>query len=417
MFIIMILFLLMAIINTIFLRFPQFKIFKNIKNSGDKRTKQTFLLGLATNLGVGNLIGVGAAIYYGGPGVIFWMSIFAFFASSFAYSETKNAIISQTKINNETRSSTSLVIKKFFPNKLGIIGSALFSLFLILTNSVFFPPIQVYSIVNIFSESIKLLIGIALIISIIIITNKGTKGILKVTDLLLPIISISYFLLIVILIFVNRKTLLLTIIKIFQSAFNFRSITTSSIFLTIEVGISKSLFSHEAGLGTMPSLIGIASKDEKEQMCSYQVLSVIIDTVLLCSLTGIYILQITNGEFTCNIAQILVECFKISLGNFGLVICKIFILFFGFSSIIGQFYLGQTNCLSFGSIFKKINLRILNVIFKIIFYIGVLIGIFMNFEFIDNLLEYGMVMLGIINILVIFTIQFREKKEHKNLKN
>ena len=93
MFYFMLFFLIAGIINTIFLKFPQFKIFRNIKNSKNKQTKQAFLLGLATNLGVGNLIGVGAALYYGGPGVIFWMALFAFFASSFAYSETKYSIL------------------------------------------------------------------------------------------------------------------------------------------------------------------------------------------------------------------------------------------------------------------------------------------------------------------------------------
>ena len=160
MFYFMLFFLIAGIINTIFLKFPQFKIFRNIKNSKNKRTKQAFLLGLATNLGVGNLIGVGAALYYGGPGVIFWMALFAFFASSFAYSETKYSILSQISINNETRSSTSLVIKKYLKHKFGLILSIVFAVFLIFTNSVFFPPIQVHSIVNTFSDSVRMFLGI-----------------------------------------------------------------------------------------------------------------------------------------------------------------------------------------------------------------------------------------------------------------
>ena len=209
MFYFMLFFLIAGIINTIFLKFPQFKIFRNIKNSKNKQTKQAFLLGLATNLGVGNLIGVGAALYYGGPGVIFWMALFAFFASSFAYSETKYSILSQISINNETRSSTSLVIKKYLNHKFGLILSIVFAVFLIFTNSVFFPPIQVHSIVNTFSDSVRMFLGIVFFLLIVLITNKGTKRILKVTDLMIPIISILYTITILLLIIINRDNLIL----------------------------------------------------------------------------------------------------------------------------------------------------------------------------------------------------------------
>ena len=416
MFYFMLFFLIAGVINTIFLKFPQFKIFRNIKNSKNKQTKQAFLLGLATNLGVGNLIGVGAALYYGGPGVIFWMALFAFFASSFAYSETKYSILSQISINNETRSSTSLVIKKYLKHKFGLILSIVFAVFLIFTNSVFFPPIQVHSIVNTFSDSVRMFLGIVFFLLIVLITNKGTKRILKVTDLMIPIISILYTITILLLIIINRDNLLNTILSIFRSAFDFKSFISSSIFITIEVGISKSLFSHEAGLGTMPSLIGVASKEEVNEMCSYQVLGVIIDTIILCSLTGIYILQVTNSRFNCEISDVLIYCFELSLGKIGLVMCKIFIVFFGFASIIGQYYLGQTNSLYFSYLMNNKHYSILNLIFKVLFYGGVILGIFMSFEFINKLLDYGMIVLGVLNIVVIFTIQYNEKKRQKHLK-
>ena len=236
-------------------------------------------------------------------------------------------------------------------------------------------------------------------------------------NFLIPIISICYAITIVVLIILNGSNFLMTISKIIASAFDLKSVIASSVLITIEVGISKSLFSHEAGLGTMPSLIGVASKEECDQMCSYQMLSVIIDTVVLCSLTGIYILQVTNGIFVGNVTGVLINCFEISLGKFGLVICKLFIFFFGFSSIIGQYYLGQTNSLYFSFLRNKKDFKIIDLVFKILFYFGIIIGIFMSFTFINNLLDYGMAILGILNIMVIFTIQHQEKKRHKRLKS
>ncbi|MBR2891682.1 MAG: alanine:cation symporter family protein [Bacilli bacterium] len=413
----MLLFLFCAVINTIYLKFPQFKIFKNIKKSTNKKNRQAFLLGLATNLGVGNLIGVGAAIYYGGPGVIFWMALFAFFASSFAYSETKYALNAQEFICGETRSGTSFVIKKYFNNKIGLILSIIFAIFLLLTNSIFFPPIQIHSIIKCVNKDFQLILGISLFLFILFITNKGTKTILKFTDLIVPIMSIIYCVTIIVLIILKIDTLVDTLKLIISHALNFRSLVSSGILITIEYGISKSLFSHEAGLGTMPSLIGVAEKEEQNQMCSYQVLSVLIDTVLLCTLTGIFILQVTKGVFLCEVSTVLSYCFELLLGKIGLVICSVFIFTFGMASVVGQFYLGQTNSLFFTFLSKRHQNNLFHIIFKGLFYLGILLGIFLSFDRINKILDLGMICIGILNITVIFIIQWREKKHIKHLKN
>ena len=117
--ILMFLFFISSIVLTIILKFPQLKIFRVIKKCKNKNVKQMFYLSLATNLGVGNLIGVSSALYYGGPGVIFWMAIFAFFSSSFAYLETKYSILSKVIIDNEQRTGTCYTIRKFINNKVG----------------------------------------------------------------------------------------------------------------------------------------------------------------------------------------------------------------------------------------------------------------------------------------------------------
>ena len=148
---IILIFFISSIILTILLKFPQFKIFKKIKNSKNKKTKQMFYLGLATNLGIGNLVGVSAAIYYGGPGVLFWMSLFAFFSSSFAYLEAKYAIKSRVLVDDTFRTGTCYTIINNFKGKMGISLACVFAVILLVTNSIFFPPIQVNAIVNIFN--------------------------------------------------------------------------------------------------------------------------------------------------------------------------------------------------------------------------------------------------------------------------
>ena len=405
--ILMFLFFISSIVLTIILKFPQLKIFRVIKKCKNKNVKQMFYLSLATNLGVGNLIGVSSALYYGGPGVIFWMAIFAFFSSSFAYLETKYSILSKVIINNEQRTGTCYTIRKFINNKVGISISIIFAVMLLLTNSIFFPPIQVNAIINMFDHQYQLIFGIILFLLIAIITIKGIKMILKITDILIPYASVAYTILIIYLILCNYHTLLPTLKLIINSAFNVKSIGISGVLLCIQTAINKSLFSNEAGLGTMPSLLGEASVKYVEEVSNYQMLSVIVDTVVLCTLTGIFILQ--NHTLDGNVTLIFVESMTNSIGNIGLVISNIFIFIFGFSSIIGQFYLGESNALFFKK-YYNINLKF---IFNILFYIGIVIGIFLTFESVNKILDVGMVLLGLINILVIFVIRNKEKNNKK----
>ena len=157
----------------------------------------------------------------------------------------------------------------------------------------------------------------------------------------------------------------------------------------------------------MPSLLGEASTTKVEEVSTYQMLSVIVDTVVLCTLTGIFILQ--NHQLDGNVTSIFMESMTNSMGNIGLVISNIFIFIFGFSSIIGQFYLGESNALFFK---KYYNLN-LKYIFNILFYIGIIVGIFSTFESINKILDIGMIMLGLINIMVIFVIRNIEKNNKK----
>ena len=125
----MIFFFLVSIYMTIYLKWPQFKAFKNIKKCKNKKSKQTFYLTLATNLGVGNLVGVSAAIKLGGPGVIFWMALFAFFTSSLSFLENYYAVKSQTTIDNQQFAGTSYTISKYFKSKHSKVLSIVFSIF------------------------------------------------------------------------------------------------------------------------------------------------------------------------------------------------------------------------------------------------------------------------------------------------
>ena len=152
-FIIVTLFFLVSIYWTLYLKWPQITKIKTLKNI-KKDDLHAFFLTLATNLGVGNIIGVSAAIIIGGPGVIFWMFLFSFFVSALSYVETFYAVKSQTKIGNEIVGGTCYTIDKFVKSKYKVVLGIAFSFFLVLTNSIFFTPVQLNCILIFLKEII-----------------------------------------------------------------------------------------------------------------------------------------------------------------------------------------------------------------------------------------------------------------------
>jgi AGCS family alanine or glycine:cation symporter len=184
--IIMIIIFIASIGWTIYLKFPQMRVVKNVKKFNKKYPNhpvyKTFLVSLATNLGTGNLVGVTTGIIMGGPGVIIWMWIFGFFSSALAFIENFFAVKYQEKIGDEFRGGACYYILKGLNNPL---LSIIFALFLLFTNTIFFPPIQINTIVSAFYSLLpvsKYLIGIVLIIMILLIVLKGTTKIIDVTN-------------------------------------------------------------------------------------------------------------------------------------------------------------------------------------------------------------------------------------------
>lgn len=403
----MIFFFLVSIYMTIYLKWPQFKAFKNIKKCKNKKSKQTFYLTLATNLGVGNLVGVSAAIKLGGPGVIFWMALFAFFTSSLSFLENYYAVKSQTTIDKQQFAGTSYTISKYFKSKHSKVLSIVFSIFLILTNTIFFPPIQINTIVSLFESKNRLVFSLILIVLVFIIITKGIKLILKISDNFLPFFAGIYFFIIMIAIILKLDTFFFVVKNIIEQAFSFKALGAATFFSMLSVALSKSLFSHEAGLGTIPSLTGVADKEEAEIVGSYQLISVIVDTVVLCTMTGIFILMYSNYE-NCNIHEILMVAFENFIGKFGLVMYSIFVIFFAVSSVIGQYYLGETNMMFFFKDRKTKN-KWTKIGYQSLFMIGISIGIFGTFDNIMELLDFGILILGTLNIVVLLLIERCQK--------
>lgn len=409
-FIIVTLFFLVSIYWTLYLKWPQLTKIKTLKNI-KKDDLHTFFLTLATNLGVGNIIGVSAAIIIGGPGVIFWMFLFSFFVSALSYVETFYAVKSQIMIGNEIVGGTCYTIDKFVKSKYKVVLGIAFSFFLVLTNSIFFTPVQLNCIFNIFEGNYRLVYILISVFVILFIVFKGVKSIIQLTDKIVPIMTIVFLFVIIYGIIKKIDEVPMLIKLIITDAFNSKSCIAGSFVTLINTAITKSLFSNEAGLGTMPSLTGVSNQSDIEKTSYLQLASIIVDTCILCTLTGIFILLYYGNDMTLTTLTF-VDCISNALGKIGLVIGKILVYIFGFSSAIGLYYLGESNILYF-SYKIKLNYKVCKFIFQILYIIGMFIALFGDFQNLMLLVDIGLIILGTINIFVLFIIE----KRYKFLKN
>ncbi|HHU24478.1 MAG: alanine:cation symporter family protein [Bacilli bacterium] len=409
--ILMIGFFLVSIIWTFKLRFPQFRVSREVRKLAKKNKSayRTYLLSLGTHIGTGNLIGVATGLIIGGPGVIFWMWVFAFFSSSLALVENTYAIKFREKIDGEYRGGASFYIRNGLKKK----GIALFFAFsLLLTNTILFPPLQVNTIVI----SGKMLLGInplwagVFLFGIIaLLSFKGTKRIVDSAERIVPPMAITYTVLMLLLI-VKEGNLIETLSTIIDEALVVQSFNVSALLTVMGIGIRRSFFSNEAGLGTTPSISAMAEVDEYQDQGYYQMLGVFVDTLLMCTITGFFIIQRVSDFSIFSGGELLFYLFEIEFGFWGIILSFLFLFTFAFVSLIGGYYLGESNALFF-SINGNISPKTIVMCYRILFSLGIIFGIFYSTERAMMLVDFGLILLGMTNIWAIFTLE----KVHKVL--
>ena len=180
-----------------------FKSYKIIVKDKSKSSYQTFMVLLASHIGTGNIVGITSALIVGGPGSLFWMWIYAIFASILSLIENTLAQVYKEKIDNENRGGSSYYIFK----GLGLKKLALvIAFFLMLSNTIFFQPLQVNTIsetIIILTNTKKIIIFIFLLGFTFLVIFRGTKTIVHFSEFIVPIMSITYILLGLFLIVIN----------------------------------------------------------------------------------------------------------------------------------------------------------------------------------------------------------------------
>lgn len=341
---------------TIKTKFVQFRMIgEMVKVLGESTSKQegrehhissfqAFMVSLASRIGTGNLAGVATAITVGGPGAVFWMWVVALLGSSSAFIESTLAQLYKVHGKDSYIGGPAYYMKKGLKQPwMGI----LFAFLIIFTFSFAFNSVQSNTICAAFEQAFQVdhtLMGIILTLLSLIIFFGGIQRIAKVSSIIVPIMALGYIILVVFIIAMNFSLLPQVLETIISHAFGWKQALGGGIGMAVMQGIKRGLFSNEAGMGSAPNVAATADVTHPVKQGLIQALGVFTDTLIICTCTAFIILFSgvpLTGE--ANGVQLTQMALSSEIGSWGSIYVAIAILFFAYSSIIGNYYYGEAN--------------------------------------------------------------------------
>ncbi len=336
---------------TIRTRFVQFRLLKEqFKVVTEKPTDgkgvssfQALMVSTASRVGTGNIIGVSTALCLGGFGSVFWMWVVAIIGSASAFVESTLAQIYKRKGPEGSYGGPSYYIEKALHSRW---LAVLFSVFLILTYGVGFNMLASYNLQSTFADYsfyndqiTPWVIGGIIAALVCYCLIGGGKRLVGVTTWMVPVMGVLYILLAIIIVLLNLNLLPGVLKTVFTEAFDFKAIFGGFTGSCVMYGIRRGLFSNEAGVGSAPNASASAQVAHPVKQGLVQVLSVFIDTLLVCSATA-FMCMCSGVEPSAEIsgAAYVQQSLQATLGSIGPVFITIAMLLFAFTTLLGNLY-------------------------------------------------------------------------------
>lgn len=337
---------------TIRSRFVQFRFLKEmfrllgegIEKKDGISSFQAFCISTASRVGVGNIAGVAMAIAIGGPGAVFWMWLIAIIGSASAFVEATLAQVYKVKDGDTFRGGPAYYMEKGLRKRwMGI----LFAILITLCFGLVFNSVQANTISVAFESTYginRMVLGLMIAAVFAVIIFGGIKRVARFTELIVPVMAVIYILLALYVVVTNITQLPAVFKQIFTSAFGLEQAIGGGIGAAMMQGIKRGLFSNEAGMGSAPNAAATATVSHPVKQGLIQALGVFVDTLIICSCTGMIVLF--SGAFTqdslsgIEIAQVALSQ---EVGVWAEHFLTISIFLFAFSSLIGNYYYGETN--------------------------------------------------------------------------
>lgn len=349
----------MGLYFTVRTKFVQFRLFgemfKLLTEGVTKATKledknaissfQAFCISTASRVGTGNLAGVAIAIAIGGPGAVFWMWVIALIGGGSSFVESTLAQIYKVKDENgHYRGGPAYYMEKALGARwMGI----LFSILITLCFGLVFNSVQANTISLAFNEAFgisRLAVGLTIAAFTALIIFGGVKRVAKASEVIVPVMASAYVVIAIAIILMNITQIPSILTLIVTSAFGLNQMVGAAVSTAMMMGIKRGLFSNEAGMGSAPNAAATAEVSHPVKQGLIQTLGVFTDTILICSATAFIILisgVYKNTEMTG--IQLTQNALSSQVGAWGNTFIAICIFLFAFSSIIGNYYYGETN--------------------------------------------------------------------------
>ena len=416
-------------------RFVQFRLFaESIRVVAQPNTEgnglssfQALMVSTASRVGTGNIAGISTAICLGGAGAVFWMWLTAILGSASAFIESTLAQIYKRKAEDgSSYGGPAYYIQAAL--KQHWIG-VLFAVFLILTYMGGFNLVASFNIADSFraygffdESSTPLIVGIILALVFALCIFGGSRQISRITEILVPAMGIFYLAVSLFIVVTHYSLIPKMFVDIFTNAFDFRAIFGGFTGSCIMQGIKRGLFSNEAGVGSAPNAAASASVSHPAKQGLVQMLSVFIDTILICSSTAFMLLcsGVAPSESLKGMPWVQAAASN-SLGTFGTYFITVALFLFAFTTLIGNFYYAE---MGLGYLCDKRPSRALLIGLRIVATLVVFGGSLMEFSVAWSTADVIMGFLALINLPVIILLggpavqclrdYIRQKKEGKN---
>lgn len=377
---------------------------------------QAVCTALAATVGTGNVAGVAGAIAIGGPGAVFWMWMSALLGMCTKFSEVTLAVHFREKNKDGDYVGGPMYYIKNGLKKHWLWLAYLFSAFGVLTVFGTGNATQVNTITtaidsalfnyNIISEdaapTLNLIIGIALAILIGLILLGGVKRIGQVAEKLVPFMAVFYIILAIGVVVININHVPEVFADIFKGAFNPASVTggvVGSFFMSMKKGVSRGIFSNEAGLGTGSIAHACADTRKPVKQGLFGIFEVFVDTIVICTLTALVILcsGVPVGYGQAAGAELTISGFTSTYGGWVSIFTAVAMCCFAFSTIIGWGLYG-TRCIEF-----LFNSRV-NKPFMLVYSLVAIVGATLNLDLLWSVAETFNGLMIIPNLIAVFML-------------
>ena len=380
-------------------------IFTKDKGHGDVSSFAALCTALAATVGTGNIIGVATAIKVGGPGALFWMWMAAFFGMATKYAEGLLAIKYRTKDANGAVAGGPM---HYILLGMGEKWRPLAIFFALAGVLVALLGIGTFTQVNSITESIQNTAQVnpaitALILSIFvgIAVFGGLKSISKVSTAVVPFMAIVYILGTLTVILFNIEKIPATLVLIFTSAFSpaaaVGGFAGASIRMAIQNGVARGVFSNESGLGSAPIAAAAAKTNEPVEQGLISMTGTFIDTLIICTLTGLTILVTGVWSGDLNGVALTQSAFSTVFSYFGPALLTIFLVLFAFTTILGWNYYGE-RCFEF-----LFGVRFI-WLYRVVFVVMVLLGGFIELDMVWIIADIVNALMALPNLIALIVL-------------